>query len=105
MMKRTIEKTAAFLLVGCLLLSLLEALFVEKSSYGKNRGWKAAKDVDILILGNSHADGGLRAEDISNGLCAGGGIFLRLIMGFPVCGWNRCIFLLRKHSKLTCRIW
>ena len=50
MMKRTIEKTAAFLLVGCLLLSLLEALFVEKSSYGKNRGWKAAKDVDILIL-------------------------------------------------------
>ncbi len=74
MMKRTIEKTAAFLLVGCLLLSLLEALFVEKSSYGKNRGWKAAKDVDILILGNSHADGGLRAEDISNGLCAGGDI-------------------------------
>lgn len=70
---KTVERATAFLLALCLLLSLAEALLVEKSSYGKNRGWKAAEDVDILILGNSHADGGFRAEDMSAGLCTGGG--------------------------------
>lgn len=65
MKKKSIEKTAAFLLVGCLLFSLLEALFVEKNSYGKKQGWKAAEDVNILILGNSHADGGFRAADMA----------------------------------------
>lgn len=70
--KSVIEKTVAFFLVGCLLFGFLQALFVEKSSYGQKRGWKAAEDVDILILGNSHAGGGFRAEDISMELSAKG---------------------------------
>lgn len=75
MAKGTVRKAAAFLAAGCLLFSLAQALLVEKdSSYVKYRGWLAAEDVDILILGNSHANGGFRAEDISDDLCAGGDI-------------------------------
>lgn len=70
MAKRTvIKRAAAFVLAGCLLFSLLQNLYVEKNSYAKYRGWKTAENVDILILGNSHANSAFRAGDMSDALC------------------------------------
>lgn len=71
--RKTVRKAAAFLLIGGFLFTFLNALLVEKASYTKYRGWKTAENVDILILGNSHADDGFRAADMSSELCAGGG--------------------------------
>lgn len=72
--RKIVRKAAAFFLIGCLLFTFLNALLVDKYSYPEYRGWKAAENVDILILGNSHAGGGFCAEDMSAELCAGGGI-------------------------------
>lgn len=68
---RTAKKIMAFivfLIVGVLLFCFIQALFVEKSSYPRYRAWKAGKagkDIDVLVLGNSHADNGIRAESLS----------------------------------------
>lgn len=83
MRKKIVRKAAAFFLIGCFLFTFLNTLLVEKASYAKYRGWKAVENVDILILGNSHADGGFRAADISSELCAGGdaSVFNYALMG------------------------
>lgn len=65
---RVLVKTGVFLLIFALLFGLCKHLFVEKTAYGKYRAWKRAENVDILILGNSHADNGLRAQDMSAAL-------------------------------------
>lgn len=89
--RKTVRKAAAFLLIGGFLFTFLNALLVEKASYTKYRGWKTAENVDILILGNSHADDGFRAADMSSELCAGG-TSLHLTMRLWACGWSRCTF-------------
>lgn len=58
---RILVKTVVFLLIFGVLFSLCKHLFVEKTAYGKYRAWKKAAEVDLLILGNSHADNGLKA--------------------------------------------
>lgn len=68
---RVVKKTAAammFLLIGVLLFSVIQMVFVEKSSYPQYRAWKARGDVDVLVLGNSHADNGIRASVMSHDL-------------------------------------
>lgn len=75
---KTVTKTAAFLLVGALLFSLCNALLLEKSSYRKYQAWKENEDVDVLILGNSHADNGLRAQVMSEALTAEAGSEVRV---------------------------
>ncbi len=52
-------KAVIFLLIGVIMFHTLQNIVVEKSSYGKYRNWKEQENVDILILGNSHADGGI----------------------------------------------
>lgn len=65
---KTVMKTAAFLLIGALLFHLCNTLMLEKSSYRKYQAWRENEDVSILILGNSHADNGLRAQVMSEAL-------------------------------------
>lgn len=65
---RAVKKIMAsilFLLVGALLFNVIQTVLVEKSSYPKYRAWKAADDIDILVLGNSHADNAIRAAEMS----------------------------------------
>lgn len=52
-------KIGGFLLIGILIFNVLQSVFLEKSSYGKWRNYKEQESVDILILGNSHADNGI----------------------------------------------
>lgn len=70
MKRQFIWRWIVFLLIGIVLFGLIQSVFVEKNSYDKYRAWKNLDDVDILILGNSHADCGLRAGDMSTDLCA-----------------------------------
>lgn len=71
MMKRKlIWKWNIFILIGIILFSLIQSVLVEKNSYDKYRAWKNLDDVDILILGNSHADCGFRADNMSTDICA-----------------------------------
>lgn len=70
---KVIVKTMAFLLIGALLFHLCEQVLMEKSSFSKYRAWKAADGVDVLILGNSHADNGLRAGTMSAALSEAAG--------------------------------
>ena len=70
MKRKFIWKWIVFLLIGTILFGLIQSVFMEKSSYDKYCAWKNLDDVDILILGNSHADCGFRAGDMSTGLCA-----------------------------------
>lgn len=71
---KVLGKTAVFLLIGALLFGLCENVLLEKSSYRKYQAWKRLEDVDVVVLGNSHADNGLRAETMSRALsdAAGG---------------------------------
>lgn len=52
-------KIAVFILIGIIFFDILQAVLLEKSSYGKWRNYNEQENVDILILGNSHADGGI----------------------------------------------
>ena len=56
---RDICRITLFLLIGVFLLSILQTIFLEKSSYGKWCNYNEQSDIDILILGNSHADSGI----------------------------------------------
>ncbi len=56
---KTVGKPVAFLLIGLFLFSFIQTVFLEKSSYGKWRNWNVQENVDILVLGNSHADNGI----------------------------------------------
>ena len=62
-MKRFVSKwygkTLIFLFIGIICFMTLQAVLVDKSSYAKYRNWKEQDKVDILILGNSHAEGGI----------------------------------------------
>lgn len=62
---RIAVKTAVFLLIGGMLFHSVEMIFVDKTSYARYSGWKAAERVDILILGNSHADCGFRGAEMT----------------------------------------
>lgn len=70
---KVLGKTAAFLVIGALLFHLCETVLLEKSSYRKYRTWKDTRQVDVVILGNSHADNGLRAQVMSQALSAQAG--------------------------------
>lgn len=61
-------KTGAFLLIFAVLFSFCKDALVEKTAYAKHRAWEAAEDIDVAILGNSHADNGLRAGDMGETL-------------------------------------
>lgn len=71
-MKR-VGNAAVFLLIGALLFGVVQTVLLEKSSYPKYRAWKAAEDVDVLVLGNSHAENGIRAGTLSEGLSESAG--------------------------------
>lgn len=65
---RVVRKTVAvilFVLIGGLLFSAMQEVFVDKSSYPHYRAWKDGEDINVLVLGNSHADNGIRAGDLS----------------------------------------
>lgn len=73
---RAVKKGSAaviFLLIGILLFISIQDIFVEKDSYPQYRAWKAADDIDILVLGNSHADNGIRAAALSYDLSESAG--------------------------------
>ena len=70
---KVVRDVAAFLVIGALLLGLAQTGFVEKDSYPKYRAWKAAEDVDVLVLGNSHAENGIRAGALSDSLSESAG--------------------------------
>ena len=70
---KTVRNAAVFLLMGALLSSVVQTVFLEKSSYPKYRAWKNAEDVDVLVLGNSHAENGIRAGTLSGSLSEGAG--------------------------------
>ncbi len=70
---KVVRDVAAFLVIGALLLGLAQTVFVEKDSYPKYRAWKAAEDVDVLVLGNSHAENGIRAGALSDSLSESAG--------------------------------
>lgn len=65
---KPLGKALIFLVILGLLFGICQSLFLEKNSYGKYRAWKDLDHVDILILGNSHADNGLRAKTMSEEL-------------------------------------
>ena len=65
-MKKIICKTGLFLVCFFLLFRLATVIFLEKNSYAKYRSFKATENVDVLILGSSHSDNGLDAEQISD---------------------------------------
>lgn len=52
-------KTFVFLLIFLSIFSLLQELFVEKTSYWKWKNYNRQEAVDVLVLGNSHADNAL----------------------------------------------
>ena len=54
-------KTVIFLVVGILLYQEVNAVFVEKSTYGRYLNFKHMENVDLLILGSSHSDNGIGA--------------------------------------------
>lgn len=66
-------KTAVFLLIGVLLFQLCARVLMEKSAYPQYRSWRDQENVDILILGNSHAANGLRAADMTETLSEAAG--------------------------------
>lgn len=69
--KAAVKQTAAlmvFLMIGMLLFDVIQAVFVEKSSYPQYRAWLAGEEIDVLVLGNSHADNGIRAGTLSQDL-------------------------------------
>lgn len=70
---KVIVKTMTFLLIGAILFGLCERVLLEKSSYQKYQGWKRVEDPDVLILGNSHAENGLRAGTMSQVLSEAAG--------------------------------
>ena len=70
---KVVRNAAVFLLIGALLFGLVQKVFVEKDSYPKYRAWKAAEDADILVLGNSHAENGIRAGALSGSLSESAG--------------------------------
>lgn len=92
---RVVRRTAAltvFLLIGGFLFNFLQAAFVEKSSYPQYRAWKAGEDIPVVVLGNSHADNGIRAGDLSLALSeSAGGMCGYIIMRYLGCAWSRCI--------------
>lgn len=59
---RQLRRGTVFLLIFLLLFHWLQAVFVIKNSYGKYRSFRAQENVDILILGNSHAGDALGAS-------------------------------------------
>lgn len=61
-------KTVIFLVVGILLYQEVNAVFVEKSTYGRYLNFKHMENVDLLILGSSHSDNGIGAAAIETGL-------------------------------------
>lgn len=78
---RVVRRTAAltvFLLIGGFLFNFLQAAFVEKSSYPQYRAWKAGEDIPVVVLGNSHADNGIRAGDLSLALSESAGRDVRV---------------------------
>lgn len=66
-------KTMTSLLIGALLFHLCGRVLMEKSAYPQYRSWRSQKNVDILILGNSHAANGLRAVDMTEALSEAAG--------------------------------
>ena len=66
-------KAAVFLLIGMLLFEAIQAVLMEKDSYPKYLAWKATENVDVVVLGNSHADNGIRAVTLSDELSANSG--------------------------------
>lgn len=56
-------KVLVFLLVGGILFWGISNVLLEKSTYDKYRNYMVQEDVDILILGSSHSNGGI-APDI-----------------------------------------
>ncbi len=67
------RKAAVFLLIGTFLFNVIQAVLMEKTSYPKYRAWKNAENVDVVVLGNSHADNGIRAGTLSDELSVSSG--------------------------------
>lgn len=63
---RYLMKMLLLLLVGAVLLHVTSRIFLEKNSYGKYRNYKAQENVDVLILGSSHSDNGISAQQMEN---------------------------------------
>lgn len=67
------RKAAVFLLIGTFLFNVIQAVLMEKTSYPKYRAWKNVENVDVVVLGNSHADNGIRAGTLSDELSVSSG--------------------------------
>lgn len=60
--------TAVFLLVLALLFQTVQEILVLKNSYVKYRNFLAQDHVDVLVLGNSHADNAIVPSALAEGL-------------------------------------
>lgn len=60
-------QTVVFLIIGVLLYQEINAVFMEKSTYGKYLNFKDMEDIDVLVLGSSHSDDGIDAIDMEAG--------------------------------------
>lgn len=68
-MDNWVVKTVIFLFIGLVLYRFTELIFMNKDNFGTYISWKnTSEDVDILILGNSHAAAGFRAQDMEEEL-------------------------------------
>lgn len=65
-------KAVLFVLIGLVLFRFLSMIFVEKSSFGKYKNYKAQDNVDILILGSSHPDVGINAGQMQDAVAQAG---------------------------------
>lgn len=61
-------KSVAFLLILLSFFSIAEDVFIRKDNWGKYQNYKAQSSIDILILGNSHANRGIGSKRIKDNL-------------------------------------
>lgn len=63
-----VSKIIIFLIIGIILYLHINDAFMEKSTYGKYLNFKKMENVDVLVLGSSHSDNGIGAEDMEGKL-------------------------------------
>lgn len=100
---KAVKKVAGvviFLLFGVFLFHVIQEIFVEKDSYPQYRAWKSADDIDILVLGNSHADNGIRTASLSFDLSESSGeklsVFKYTVYGIRI---EQAYYLLKEIFK------
>lgn len=59
-------KALLFIIIGLVLFHCISMIFLEKSSFGKYKNYKAQDNIDILILGSSHSAVGINVVQLQD---------------------------------------